>query len=64
MKFCLADTENGIFERYETLEEAEAACEKWVAHGIACDKEMQDVNGLSDEDINEKVRDFYQIIEE
>jgi HD superfamily phosphohydrolase YqeK len=63
MKFYLADENNGIFEKYDTQEEAEAAYEKWLAHGIACEKDIQEESGLSDEEIIVKVRNFYAIIQ-
>jgi hypothetical protein len=59
--YGIADTDNGIFETCGALDEAEARLDFWVADGIAKEKANQDDSGLTDSEIEEKVRGFYSI---
>lgn len=59
--YGIADTENGIFETRSTLAQAEDRLAYWIADGIKKEKEYQAESGLTDAEIEEKVRDFYSI---
>ncbi|NTV66840.1 MAG: hypothetical protein HGB06_04015 [Chlorobaculum sp.] len=61
--YGVADENNGIFETYQTVREAQAAFERWVRHGIRCEKEIQDESGFSDAEIDARVRSFYSAVE-
>lgn len=63
MTYGVADENNGIFETYQTVQEAEAAFERWVQHGIGREKEIQSESGFSDAEIDARVRSFYSVIE-
>lgn len=61
--YGVADDNNGVFETYQTAGEAEAAFERWVQHGIGCEKEVQSESGFSDAEIGARVRAFYSVVE-
>lgn len=63
-KYHLADLHNGIFDTFDNHEQVMLAYDEFVEEGIMLEKEVQYVSGLTDKQIEEKVRAFYCIIEE
>jgi hypothetical protein len=63
-KFFVTDTLNGLLDTFDTYEEAKSCYDRYVAEGIAIEREMKDVSGLSDDEIQEKVENFFSIEEE
>lgn len=59
MKFLVGDKLNGFFKIFSTEIDARACYEEEVRQGIITEKEAQDESGLSDKQIEEKVRDFF-----
>lgn len=60
--YWIADTNNGCFDGpYSSIVEAEDRLAFWIADGIEKEKEVQDEAGLTDVEIEERVRNFYSI---
>jgi hypothetical protein len=62
-EYWIADAVEGGFDGPFTEEEATESLEYWIANGITKEKAIQDVTGLSDEEIEKGVRGFYSIAE-
>jgi hypothetical protein len=62
-EYWIADAVDGCFDGPLTEEEAQESLEYWIANGITKEKAIQDVTGLSDEEIEKGVRGFYRVVD-
>ncbi|NTW51489.1 MAG: hypothetical protein HGB22_02700 [Chlorobiaceae bacterium] len=62
-RYWIADADSGCFDGPLTETEAKESLSYWIADGITREKAMQDETGLTDEEIKNKVENFYSIVE-